>query len=501
MAVREFDRLRRSRDEDRDRAREFVKAVAGRRLLLHGVLLLTLMTWRACKWVTHRATYGFLSNPGGRLVLALALLFLLLTSGLSGEGVLAHAGLWTVALVAGSALHGARAYSARRKWEESTREVIKEAVPGHNERYPPDVSFGRYRFVPLQDGRWMSHHDFSFRVPSALRGADVQDVEEDIASALRAAKDTTYFLDWSRRQQTGRCYARAVPGLPDRIDFETLWERLPELPGGELAGPWMVPLGVSARGVVYWDPKKVPHLLVGGPTGQGKSVSERAVIAHALRFPQHFRILALDPKKVELSPLRAYGNVEAVCTEMSEMAYILDRAAEEMERRYSEMEDARGHCPHIHDLDSERPLYLVVVDELSEITAKSGGRSAEAKARADYADRMSMAVELLAQKGRAAGIHLMMATQQVGIADGTMSSKTRMNTTGRLACGVMPASSSRMLLNESDAAADPRQGEVKGRAIYMADSDVTRLQTVFTSWDHIDDQMQRMGYPPLSELA
>ena len=149
--VKEYDRLRRSADDDRDRAREMIKAIAGRRLLLHGLLLGGLTTWRGCKWVTHRAAYGLLSNPTGRLTLALSALFLLLVSGFSGEAILAGAGLWTVVLVAGAVAYGARAYPARRKLEESAREVIKETVPGHNERYPPDLSFSRYRFIPVQD--------------------------------------------------------------------------------------------------------------------------------------------------------------------------------------------------------------------------------------------------------------------------------------------------------------------------------------------------------------
>ena len=501
MAVREYDRLRRSADDDRDRAREAIKVIAGRRLWLRGPLELGLVSWRCTKWVAHRAAYGLLSNPPGRMALALSALFVLLASGFSGESVWAYTGIWTVVLLTGAALYGARAYSSRRKWEESTREVVREIVPGHNERYPPDLSFSRHRFVPLQDGRWIPHYDFSFRVPSALRGAGIQDVEGDITSALRAGRDTTYFLDWSRRQETGRCYATAVPGLPDRIDFETLWDRMDELPGGERVGPWAVPLGVSAGGVVIWEPRSIPHLLVGGVTGGGKSVAERAVIAHALRYPEAWRILALDPKRVELSPLRHYANVEAVCTESGEMADTLERAADEMEARYEEMERARGQYSHIHDLDPERPLYLVVVDELAELTSKPGGRSEEAKEAADYADRMSMSIELLAQKGRAAGIHLLTATQQPGVSDGTLSSKTRMNISGRLACGVMPASSSRMLLNDSDAGANPAQGEVRGRAIYLADADMSRLQTVYTEWGHIDAQMQEMGYPPLDELA
>ena len=130
MAVREFDRLRRSADDDKDRAREFIKAVAGRRLLLRGFLELGLVSWRGCKWVTHRAAYGLLSNPTGRMALALSALFLLLLSGFSGEAILAGAGLWTVVLVAGAAAYGARAYSVRRKWEESTREVIRDGIGG-----------------------------------------------------------------------------------------------------------------------------------------------------------------------------------------------------------------------------------------------------------------------------------------------------------------------------------------------------------------------------------
>ena len=511
MAVREYDRLRRSADDDRDRARELIKAVAGRRLLLHGLLLLGLTSWRAVKKVTHRACYGLLSNATGRMALALSALFVLLASGFSGESAWAYTGLWTVVLIAGAAAYGARAYYSREKWEESTREVVKAKVPGHSERYPPDLSFSRHRLIPLQEGRWVPHYDFSFRVPAELEAVDIYEVEGRIASALRVAKDTTYFLDWEHRQQTGRCYATAVPGLPDYIDYTTLWERLAELPGGAEAGPWKVPIAVSVSGVVLWDPKKVPHLLVGGPTGQGKSVAERSVLSWALRFqaghvspaaPPAWRILALDPKRIELSPLRPYANVEAVATEMDEMADVLDMAVLEMESRYKELERAPGHYGHIHELDPSRPLYLVVIDELAEVTAKSGGRSEEAKAADEYANRMSMSIELLTQKGRAAGIHLLMATQQPGITDGTMTSKMRMNTTGRLACGVMPASSSRMLLNDSDEGANPAQGGVKGRAVWLADAEMTRCQMVYTEWEHIYDQMEEMGYEhPLGGIA
>lgn len=509
MAVREYDRLQRTRGDGRDRPREAARIAAGtiaRRsmllyLLLSSIFWVAISSWRAAKWTGHRAAYGLLSNAAGRLTLALSALFLLLLSGISGEGLIAGLGIWTVVLIAGAAAYGARAYNARRRWEESAKEAIKETVSGHNERYPPDLSFSRHRLLPIQDGRWLGHYDFSFRVPSALKGADISDVEGHIVSSLRTSRGATYFLDWRNRQQTGRCYAHAVPGMPEWIDYEDMWDRMDELPGGDKAGPFCIPLGVSASGVVFWEPRKIPHLLVGGVTGGGKSVAERAVIGAALRFPESWRVLALDPKKVELSPLRGYDNVESVCTEMADMADVLERAAEIMDDRYSEMEQARGQYSHIHDLDPERELVLVVVDELAELTMSSSGKSDEAKAQAEYADRMSMSIELIAQKGRAAGVHLLMATQQPGVSDGTLSSKTRMNTSGRLACGGMPASSSRMLLNDSDAAADPAQGEVKGRAIYLADSEMSRCQMVLTEWEHIDAQQQEAGYAPLSELA
>ena len=480
MAVREYDRLRRSADDDRDRAKEAIKAIAGKRLLVRGLLLAGLASWRAGKWTMHRCCYGLLSNPTGRMTLALSALYILLLSGFTGEALLAGTGLWSAAVGTGATLYGARAYYSREKWEESTREVIKEAVPGHNERYPPEVSFSHHRFVPLQDGRWWPHYNFNFRVPAALRAANIYEVEGDIASALRVAKDTTYFLDWSQRQQTGRCYATAVPGLPEYIDYLTMWERLNDLPGGDEVGPWKVPLAISVGGVVIWDPRKIPHLLIAGVTGGGKSVAQRAVIAHALRFPEHWIVLGLDPKRVELSPMRPYENVEEVCTEPDEMADVLDHAAEIMEARYKEMEAAPGHCPHIHDLDPERPLVLLVVDEMAELTAQASGDEQE-----DYAKRMKMRMQLIAQKGRSAGIHMMAATQNPIITDGVITSTMRMNITGRLACGYMPPSSSRITLNESDEAANPAQGEVKGRAVWLADADMRRCQMVLTNWSHI----------------
>lgn len=521
MAAREYDRLQKSRDDGRDRPREAARATAkvlARRstllyLLLSLIFWAAISSWRAAKWVGHRAAYGLLSNASGRLVLALSALFVLLLSGLSGEGLLAGLGIWTVALISLAAAYGARAYNARRKWEESAKEVVKETVAGHNERYPPDLSFSKYRSLPLQDGRWLGHYDFSFRVPSALTGANIMDTEFQINGALRTARDTTYSLDWSQRQRTGRCYARVVPGLPDYISYPGLWDHLDELEGGHLAGPSAIPVGLGVGGVVYWYPDIIPHLLIGGVTGRGKSVMERAVIGAALRYPGvpdgssvpegyggGWRLLALDPKLVELSSLRPYSNVDAVCTEMSEMADTLDMAIEIMQARYNEMHDARGPYLKIHELDPDRCRYLIVVDEMAELTMSSKGKSDEAKAQAEYAERISLAIELLAQKGRGAAIHLMIATQQPGVSEGTMSSKTRMNTPGRIGCGMMPASTSRMLLQDSDVAADPSQDEVKGRGIYLADSDMYRMQMMHTEWDHLDEQQQELGYAPLSEL-
>lgn len=496
MAVREYDRKQRTGGEGRDRPKEIAavtaKVIAKRRLWLYlclsFVFWVAISTWRSAKWTAHRASFGLLSNAPGRMALALSALFLLVLSGLTGEAILAGTGLWTVVLLAGAAVYGARAWPGRRRWEESTKDDIRGNVPGHSERYPPDVSFSRHRWLPLQDGRWIPHFDFNFRIPPELHGAAIFEVEANIVESLRVAKGSTYFLDWSRRKQTGRCYAKAVEDLPERIDLLTLWEYPEKFPGAERLGPNRIPIGVTVGGLAFWEPREVPHVLVSGSTGGGKSVAERAIIAHALRYPNHWRLLGMDPKRVELSALRQYDNVDEIATDLEDMAGILERAIEVMENRYREMEAAEsGATPynHIHDLDPSRESYLIVIDELAMLTAQTDGSSEEAKAQKERAEYIQMALGRLVAEARAAAIHLLIATQQPGVQSGVMTGNTRMNITGRLAQGQMDSSTSRMALRESDAATGTEQGEAKGRAIWQADSSIRRCQTVLTNWSHI----------------
>lgn len=261
----------------------------------------------------------------------------------------------------------------------------------------------------------------------------------------------------------------------------------------------MVPVAVSARGVVYWDPRKVPHLLAAGTTGAGKSVAQRTIYIHALGYPDHWHIYGLDPKRVELSSLRQYDNVKRIATDPADMAEVVGEVLEVMRDRYAEMELAKGQKSHIHELDPNRELVLLLVDEMAALTMGGGGKSEKAKEKASLAEDMKDDLEEIAQEGRAAGVHLCICTQQPGVADGVMSGTMRMNLSGRLAVGFMPHSSSRMALTDSDAAANPLQGELPGRAIYQAHSDMQRCQVVLTEWTHIDEQQMAMGYESIDE--
>lgn len=462
MAVEQYDR--RSREEGE---RGIDRAVRGR-----PAAWMVLQIARGVKWLIHRTCYGSLGTNPGRIAVFGAAVWTLghMTFGAAvpGTGLLPYALL--AALVGGVAAH-----NKRKRWEESIRDTIREAVPGHTVSRPEEVTFGPRLKAPNLY-RWNGRYDFRFRVPNVVRRSHIFDIEDHLAEQLRASQEATWFLSWDLKM--GQASARAIPEVPKIISQENLTHAIATYPGGDKVGPGVIPIGVSTKGIEVWDPEEVPHVLVCGTTGGGKSVAERTILKHLLEHPASWVIYGIDPKRVELSELRGYPNVRAVATDVEDMLEVVQEAYEEMEARYGRMEASGTGAKKIHELDPDAPRIMLVIDELADITGQSGLKTPEAKAEDEMAGQIAHSLDRIAAKGRAAGVHLLLCTQRPDVADGVMSGKMRHNIGGRLACGKMDPTSSRMVLRDSDAAS--QLGDEKGRGIWMPDGDVRKLQIVLT---------------------
>ena len=192
-----------------------------------------------------------------------------------------------------------------------------------------------------------------------------------------------------------------VPNMGDRdpVRLRSLIENGPALAGLGVA------VGLAIDGeAISASLAKLPHLLVGGATGQGKSVLVNALLVSLLMrcTPEDLKLTLIDPKRVEL---KAYARLphlnRAIVTDVSEAAEVLRDAAAEMDFRYERLEGAG-----VKDIGGWNDLgqgpkwarHVIVVDELADLMM-TGGKGVED------------AIVRLAQLGRAAGYHLILATQ------------------------------------------------------------------------------------------
>jgi len=159
------------------------------------------------------------------------------------------------------------------------------------------------------------------------------------------------------------------------------------------------------------DIKKLPHLLIAGTTGSGKSVGINAMILSLLyrNDPEHLKLMLIDPKMLEFAAYEDIPHlITPVITEPAKAIAALANMVAEMERRYRLMADARTKNIENYNEkvkktgDEAFPYIVVVIDELADLMM-SGGKEVE------------LSIARLAQKSRACGIHLIVATQRPSV--------------------------------------------------------------------------------------
>ncbi len=261
-----------------------------------------------------------------------------------------------------------------------------------------------------------------------------------------------------------------------RPDFVKLGDIFREFPAS--AGPLMVWLGKDISGkAVYTDLTKMPHLLIAGTTGSGKSGCINCVISSVLlrSTPDEVRLVLIDPKKVELSHYERIPHLLVpVVTNMKSAAGVLANLVREMDERYTLMEMVKAR--NLEETNRARrrrgeallPYLLVVIDELADLMMVSPAEVEE------YVIR-------LAQKARAVGIHLVVATQRPS-AD-VITGMIKANIPSRIAFAVSSQTDSRVILDVNGAEALLGLGDMLFKP--LGSSRLQRIQGAFITEEEI----------------
>lgn len=233
-------------------------------------------------------------------------------------------------------------------------------------------------------------------------------------------------------------------------------------------------LGVDISGQpVFADLAKMPHLLIAGTTGSGKSVGLNSFILSliARKKPSELKFVLIDPKRIEFS---VYNNqrymLVPVVTDNRQAADTLAYLVDEMEHRYALFEkELVRNIGEYHERCGELPYIVCVIDEFADLMA---------------ADKsVEISVQRLAQKARAAGIHLLLATQRPSV--DVVTGVLKANFPTRLSYKVASQADSRTildmpgaeeLLGRGDSLYLPQSGELKRiHGTYVSDNEISSI--------------------------
>ena len=327
--------------------------------------------------------------------------------------------------------------------------------------------------------------------------SDIKKLQEDIAMSLRAKGVRVVTLEDSVGIEVANDYASIVP-LKALINDDAFRHSKAELP---------VAIGYTiTQKVKVFDLADAPHLLIAGATKQGKSVGLNVIVSSLLysRHPSELKFVFIDPKMVEFSayaqllhhylavlptaaneeeemnnaivkkPKDAEKILRSVCIEMDERYELLSKAGVNKITLYNDK--FRNH--HLRSDQGHRflPYLVVVVDEYADLTMTSGG-GPEAKAAGRS---ITNSIIRLAQKGRAAGIHVILATQRPSV--DVISGLIKSNFPMRIAFRVASRVDSMTILDAPGA--EKLIG--KGDMLFSAGIDTERIQCGYVSGEEID---------------
>ncbi|OCA81871.1 DNA translocase FtsK [Bacillus sp. FJAT-27986] len=321
---------------------------------------------------------------------------------------------------------------------------------------------------------------FEVQPDPGVKVSKITNLNDDLKLSL-AAKDIRIEAPIPGKRMIGI----EIPNINTRPVY--LREVLEEKVFAENTSPLSVAVGLDISGnPIVTDLKKMPHGLVAGSTGSGKSVFINSVLISLLykSHPSDVRLLLIDPKMVELAPYNNIPHLAApVITDVKAATAALKWAVEEMERRYelfahsgvrdivryNEKALSSGQMEH------KLPYLVIVIDELADLMMMSPADVEEAICR-------------IAQKARACGIHLLVATQRPSV--DVITGLIKANIPTRIAFSVSSQVDSRTILDQSGAEKLLGRGDML--FLENGTSKTVRLQGTFVTDDEIEDVVKHV---------
>ncbi len=265
-----------------------------------------------------------------------------------------------------------------------------------------------------------------------------------------------------------------LPNLsPNLVTLGDIFEPLPAT-----ASPVSVWLGKDISGAAVWtDLARMPHLLIAGTTGSGKSGCLNTLLTSVLlrATPDDVRLILIDPKRIELSHFEAVPHLlTPVVSSPKEASAVLANCLAEMERRYERLATVRARSLNEANRafrqrgEPTLPYVLVVIDELADLMMVAPQAVEDAVIR-------------LAQKSRAVGIHLVLATQRPSV--DVITGMIKANVPSRIAFAVSSQTDSRVILDSGGAESLLGQGDMLFKP--LGTSRLQRVQGAYVSEEEI----------------
>ncbi len=348
----------------------------------------------------------------------------------------------------------------------------------------------------------MSHFNVDAKIIGAVAGPHITRYELRLAPGVKMSKvaqmkdDLAYALAATEIRILAPIPGKTAVGVEvpnKKRKMVTLGDVYGPPPKG--SSPLTVWLGKDVSGAaIHADLAKMPHLLVAGTTGAGKSGAINAMLSSILlrATPEEVRLVLVDPKQVELNHYEAVPHLlTPVITSPRSAANALQNLVREMEWRYGVMSVARTRS--LIELNKHRrtkgdeplPYILCVIDELADLMMV---------APADVED----SIIRIAQKARAVGIHLVLATQSPRV--DVITGMIKANVPSRIAFAVSSQTDSRVILDQNGAESLLGMGDMLFSAV--GSSRLQRIQGAFIDEDQIarlTDFWARQGEPQIRE--
>ena len=327
---------------------------------------------------------------------------------------------------------------------------------------------------------------YELQLAPGTKVSKVAALKDDLSYAL-ATTEIRILAPIPGKQAVGVELPNLAPNLV------TLGDIFEDLPAG--ASPLAVWLGKDISGAPVWtDLARMPHVLIAGTTGSGKSGCINTMLTSILlrATPDDVRLILIDPKRIELGYYESIPHLlTPVVSSPKEASAVLTNVVGEMDRRYERLSLLRArNLPEANRTlraRGERPLpyLLVVIDELADLMMISPQEVEDAVIR-------------LAQKSRAVGVHLVLATQRPSV--DVITGMIKANVPSRIAFAVSSQTDSRVILDQAGAESLLGQGDMLFKP--LGTSRLQRLQGAYVSEEEIAllvEQCRQQREPELDE--